>query len=199
MFEFNLLPDGEGAPRIPTPPVARPRFGVAVSPRGIAVVALVSVITGWILLHHLRAQSVLAVWEERWTAADHAARGSAAQIEVQEELELARDSLIARLDRLQTLEEGRAFWPAIWLDIAMAVPKAVWVVRFEQVAPAPEFRLVLEGRSLDYDGITTFMEQLSRLPALHHVRLVRVEGRSTTAQDGLLEDDIHHFDIEMEG
>jgi Tfp pilus assembly protein PilN len=197
MFEFNLLSDSQTPPPSPVP--TRNRSRIRVSPSRIFVAAVSAAVFAWILIHHIRADRVMAGWEARRVAAEQAARASSSNLEAQEALEAARDALVTRLDRLQTLDEDRIVWAELWLDLATALPDAVWMVRMEQRVPGPGIRLRLQGSSLDHEGVTNFVTELDQVPRLTRHRLIRVEGTPAMGPSFSGSGTIYHFEIELEG
>lgn len=195
MFEINLLDGYDASKPVGTDAMQHPRLSRPHLP-AIGLMVLVSTAIGWIGLHHVRAHSISQKWEVRRAVAESEAFTLARQLESQEGLEAARDSLITRLDLLQSLDESRAFWPDLWFTLASALPDGAWMVRFEQVAPPPGVRLILQGQAWGYGYVTSFMEQLAER---HRVRLLRVDGVEGQAAEHGPRDIVHQFDIELEG
>ncbi|HEX9165749.1 MAG TPA: PilN domain-containing protein [Gemmatimonadales bacterium] len=119
--------------------------------------------------------------------------------------ELVRDSILAQVQTIRTVDGERFVWPHILDEVARALPPFTWLVdlgpagadpRMAQVAravadtamvePPKPVEVQLTGRTVDIQGYTRFMRALEDSPFLGNVQAVSAstvveQGRAVTA------------------
>jgi Tfp pilus assembly protein PilN len=110
--------------------------------------------------------------------------------------EKIRDSLLAQITVIRTVDGDRYIWPHLLDEVTKALPAYTWLVdmasapvpppppqpagarkKGEPKAPAPEPELVfnLNGRTIDIQAYTRFLRQLEASPWIHNVTPVSAQ------------------------
>ncbi len=175
MIEVNLLPQagkGRKGPR-KRPGLTLPSFqGLpgdrwVVGAGGLVLVGLVAI--GWLFF------SVAGKAEEIQVQIESAQRDSARFADVirrAETLQARRDTIAQRVAALQEIDGARFIWPHLMDEVGRALPQGTWLTRFNQLSPAPNLSVRIEGNAISYFALTNFMETLEGSPFLTGVRLV---------------------------
>jgi Tfp pilus assembly protein PilN len=119
--------------------------------------------------------------------------------------ELVRDSILAQVQTIRTVDGERFIWPHILDEVARALPPFTWLVDMGPAAPDPRLaqaasaaadtsmveppkpvEVQLTGRTVDIQGYTRFMRALEDSPFLGNVQAVSAatvveQGRAVTA------------------
>ena len=130
----------------------------------------------------------LGALEERHTEiAAEARRFSALMIQKRRAEEL-RDSLVAELNQIRSIDADRYVWPHIFEEVSKALPDFTWLVGIDHLAavgparvgaaatpaavedsvPAP-IRFMVDGRTSDISAYTRFVRQLTNSPWIANV------------------------------
>lgn len=94
-------------------------------------------------------------------------------------MEKEKKEIVRRLKVMDSLKEGRALAARTLHDLSAVMKERVWIKTFKKTEDAFE----IEGRSLENDSISDFMETISSVPYFKNVELKRVEDVS---EDGLM-------------
>lgn len=96
--------------------------------------------------------------------------------------EAAKDSVVAQIATIRTVDDDRYVWPHILDEITRALPPFTWLTALAAVpAPppidstviaAPLVSVQMLGRTMDIQGFTRFMRQLEDSPWLRDVTVV---------------------------
>ncbi len=86
-------------------------------------------------------------------------------------LEKGRKETEKRINVIGSLKEGRALAARALYDLTAVVRENLWLKSFRKT----QNRFELEGRSLENESISSFMESLARIPYLSSVELKNVE------------------------
>jgi Tfp pilus assembly protein PilN len=96
--------------------------------------------------------------------------------------EAAKDSVVAQIATIRTVDDDRYVWPHILDEITRALPPFTWLTELTAMAaPAPVDSTVITlapvsvqllGRTMDIQGFTRFMRQLEDSPWLRDVTVV---------------------------
>ena len=110
--------------------------------------------------------------------------------------EAAKDSVVAQIATIRSVDGDRYTWPHILDEVTRAVPPYVWLVEVANVPAAapidttgiapPTVALQMVGRAMDIQNFTRFMRQLEDSPWLKDVTVVTTQtvierGRAVTA------------------
>jgi Tfp pilus assembly protein PilN len=139
---------------------------------GLVFVGLIAI--GWLLF------GVAGKAEEVQVQIEAAQRDSARFADVirrSETLQARRDTIAERVAALQQIDGARYIWPHLMDEVGRALPQGTWLTRFNQVAPAPNLSVRIEGNAVSYFALTNFMETLEGSPFLSGVRLVASDQR----------------------
>jgi type IV pilus assembly protein PilN len=86
-------------------------------------------------------------------------------------LEKQKKEMSTRISLIQKIKEGRALAARILYDLPSLVRESVWIKRFKK----DEERFDLEGRALENESVSDFVEKLSKIPYAKDVELKSVE------------------------
>lgn len=110
--------------------------------------------------------------------------------------EAAKDSVVAQIATIRSVDGDRYTWPHILDEVTRAVPPYVWLIELAHVPgpvsadttriEAPAVALQMVGRAMDIQNFTRFMRQLEDSPWLKDVTVVTTQtvierGRAVTA------------------
>ena len=94
-------------------------------------------------------------------------------------IEKQKKELGQRLQVIDKIKEGRALAARILYDIPSITKENVWLKRFKK----DEGTFELEGRSLENESVSDFVEALSKIPYFKNVELRSVED---VTEDGIV-------------
>jgi type IV pilus assembly protein PilN len=86
-------------------------------------------------------------------------------------MEKEKKEIQKRLNVVQMIKKGRALPARILYDLTMVTKDTVWLRSLKKT----ETKITIEGRATENESISDFIEQLSRLPYLKNVELLKVE------------------------
>lgn len=94
-------------------------------------------------------------------------------------MEQEKKEIQRRIQAIDTIKQGRALAARTLYDLTSIVKESLWLKSFKKT----ENRFELEGRSVENEAISSFVESLSKVPYLSGVELKSVEDAS---EDGLI-------------
>jgi Tfp pilus assembly protein PilN len=193
MIEINLLPGRKKAAAGPGFRFALPDFRALVAtiknPWLLAASATSAVVVGGGLLLFITEGARLRVLEGRLEATKTEKRRFDAVIAQKRQSERVRDSLIAEINVIRSIDADRYVWPHLLDQITKALPPYTWLrsIQFAgagsgqpdapPAAPAgaapgadttgvPAVRVWISGATVDIQAYTTFLRQLAASPWL---------------------------------
>ncbi len=86
-------------------------------------------------------------------------------------LEKQKKEMSTRIALIEKIKEGRALAARILYDLPSLVKESVWIKRFKK----DEDRFDLEGRALENESVSDFVEKLAKIPYAKNVELKSVE------------------------
>ena len=86
-------------------------------------------------------------------------------------LEKQKKEMSTRIGLIEKIKEGRALAARILYDLPPLVKESVWIKRFKK----DEDRFDLEGRALENESVSDFVEKLAKIPYARNVELKSVE------------------------
>lgn len=86
-------------------------------------------------------------------------------------LEKEKKEIETRIKGIGTLKEGRALAARTLFDLTTVVRESLWLKTFKKT----QSNFELEGRSLENESISSFIESLSNIPYMKNVELKNVE------------------------
>jgi len=96
--------------------------------------------------------------------------------------EAAKDSVVAQIATIRTVDDDRYVWPHILDEVTRALPPFTWVTGLPAMAAPPpvdstviapaHVAVQMLGRTMDIQGFTRFMRQLEDSPWLRDVAVV---------------------------
>ncbi len=89
-------------------------------------------------------------------------------------LEKEKKEIETRIKGIGTLKEGRALAARTLFDLTTVVRESLWLKTFKKSQNSFE----LEGRSLENESISSFIESLSNIPYMTNVELKNIEDVS---------------------
>jgi Tfp pilus assembly protein PilN len=206
MVRVNLLSKTEKKKGVAAP--ALPRLG---TPKAVPLpllggVLLLLLVAGAVLLYFNQSRE-LATLEERLDTAKQDSTRYARAISKLRDIESSQSAIMARIQAIQAVDQGRFRWAHILEELANALPEHTWltsVVRredtFAQQAadtaaaqageagegaagpPDPVDQIEITGLTFSNLTLTEFMTNLERSPYLEKVSLV---GSSRSTVDGV--------------
>ena len=94
-------------------------------------------------------------------------------------MEQEKKEIQRRIQAIDTIKQGRALAARTLYDLTSIVKESLWLKSFKK----NENRFELEGRSVENEAISSFVESLSKVPYLSGVELKSVED---AAEEGLI-------------
>jgi Tfp pilus assembly protein PilN len=190
MIEINLLPGHKRRKRAAAG-FAMPDFGALIAkvkdPLLLGAVGAWVVVLGVMAFIYTAETRKLAAAERDVAKLEADASRFQALINQKRREEKLRDSLVAELDAIRTIDADRYVWPHILEEIAKALPDYTWLesVAVQAAGPAGaaggsaaaesdstarrQVRVIIDGRTGDMGGYTRFLRQLSDSPWLGNV------------------------------
>jgi Tfp pilus assembly protein PilN len=94
-------------------------------------------------------------------------------------MEQEKKEIQRRIQAIDTIKQGRALAARTLYDLTLIVKESLWLKSFKKT----ENRFELEGRSVENEAISSFVESLSKVPYLSGVELKSVEDAT---EEGLI-------------
>jgi len=151
---------------------------------------------GWSWISTARSLSALEPQLEEARQENQRFRNFVAQ---KRKVELIRDSLVAQITVLQSVDGERYVWPHLMDEVTRALPPYTWLVDVGALTPvpvtpvpgspgdtvvadttAPVMRIQINGRTVDVQAFTRFLRQLEASPWISDVQPVSAQ---TVVQD----------------
>jgi len=189
MIEINLLPGkkkksgGGGAGLKLSMPDFRAMFAQVKDPWLIGAIGVWVLVGGGGAALFITGRARLAAAEARLEAVKTEKRRYDIVIAQKRQAERVRDSLVAQINMIRTIDADRYVWPHVLDQVTKALPPYTWVTRVQSVgaivagpqpgqavtvqtdsAGAPAVRVSIDGRTVDIQAYTTFLRQLAASP-----------------------------------
>ena len=194
MIEINLLPGkkkkagaGGGAAFKLSMPDFRAIFAQVKDPWLIGAIGAWVVVGGGGAALFITGRARLAAAEARLEAVKTEKRRYDIVIAQKRQAERVRDSLVAQINMIRTIDADRYVWPHVLDQVTKALPPYTWVTKVQslgmvlagpQAGPqagqqvtvqtdstgAPAVKISIDGRTVDIQAYTTFLRQLAASP-----------------------------------
>jgi Tfp pilus assembly protein PilN len=187
MIEINLLPGKKkkaaGAGFKLSLPDFRAILTQVKDPWLIGAIAAWVVVGGGGAALFITGRARLAAAEARLDAVQAEKRRYDIVIAQKRQAERVRDSLVAEITMIRSIDADRYIWPHVLDQVTKALPPYTWITRVQSVgaviagaAPgqqvvvttdstgAPQVRVSIDGRTVDIQAYTTFLRQLAASP-----------------------------------
>ncbi len=188
MIEINLLPGKKkkaaGAGMKLSLPDFRAILAQVKDPWLIGAIGAWVVVGGGGAALFITGRARLAAAEARLEAVKTEKRRYDIVIAQKRQAEKVRDSLVAQINVIRTIDADRYIWPHVLDQVTKALPPYTWVTRVQSVgsivagAPgqqpqvtvqtdstgAPAVKVSIDGRTVDIQAYTTFLRQLAASP-----------------------------------
>ena len=189
MIEINLLPGkkkkaaGGGAGFKLSLPDFKAIFAQVKDPWLIGAIGAWVVVGGGGAALYITGRARLAAAEARLDAIKVEKRRYDIVIAQKRQAERVRDSLVAQINMIRTIDADRYVWPHVLDQVTKALPPYTWVTRVQSVGAivagpqpgqqvtvqfdstgAPSVRVSIDGRTVDIQAYTTFLRQLAASP-----------------------------------
>lgn len=174
MIEINLL-SGPKRKKAPAAGISLPNFGEMFA--SVRDPLLLAAVGGWavaltvialIFTYESRRQAVL---RDDLAQVETEARRFQGLINQKRREERLRDSLLAQLDAIRSIDADRYNWPHIMEEVTKALPDYTWLEGLAvlpslaaDTAEGPTIRFLVDGRTADMGGYTRFLRQLGASP-----------------------------------
>lgn len=181
MIEINLLP-GPKRKKAAGAGFQLPNFGELLTkvknPLLLSAVGAWAVVLVLIGVVYTAESARLASREEELRRVEAESRRFAALIAQKRREEKLRDSLVAELQAIRSIDADRYIWPHILDEVTKALPDFTWLEGLTAqgvAAPdpadsaAPQIRFLIDGRTGDMGGYTRFLRQLGSSPWIGNV------------------------------
>ncbi len=182
MIEINLLPGKKRKKRAAGAGFAMPDFKALLTkvkdPLLLGAVGAWAVVLVGIGFIYLTESRKLAAMQQDLARVEADARRFEALINQKRREEKLRDSLVAELDAIRTIDSDRYVWPHILEEVTKALPDYTWIESVSMVASGtaaadstvkPALNIMVDGRTGDMGGYTRFLRQLGDSPWLTNV------------------------------
>ncbi len=189
MIEINLLPGKKkkaagGAGFKLSLPDFRGIISQVKDPWLIGAIAAWVVVGGGGAALFITGRARLAAAEARLDAVRTEKRRYDIVIAQKRQAEKVRDSLVAEINMIRSIDADRYIWPHVLDQVTKALPPYTWITRIQPVGGivpgaqpgqpqvvvttdstgAPLVRLSIDGRTVDIQAYTTFLRQLAASP-----------------------------------
>jgi Tfp pilus assembly protein PilN len=189
MIEINLLPGKKkkkaaGAGFKLSMPDFRAIISQVKDPWLIGAIAAWVVVGGGGAALFITGRARLAVAEARLDAVRTEKRRYDIVIAQKRQAEKVRDSLVAEITMIRSIDADRYIWPHVLDQVTKALPPYTWIMRIQSVGGivagaqpgqppvvvttdstgAPLVRVSIDGRTVDIQAYTTFLRQLAASP-----------------------------------
>ncbi|HEV8125383.1 MAG TPA: PilN domain-containing protein [Gemmatimonadales bacterium] len=139
----------------------------------VAVVAWV-LAAGWLAYGFLSNTKKMRDLEPRLEQAKDEHRRYRNLMTEKRRTESIRDSLLAQIGIIRTVDGDRYTWPHVLDEVTKALPAYTWLVTLNSITPAasadsadttaPALQFQIEGRTVDIQAYTRFLRQLEASP-----------------------------------
>lgn len=139
----------------------------------VAVVAWV-LAAGWLAYGFLSNTKKMRDLEPRLEQAKDEHRRYRNLMAEKRRTESIRDSLLAQIGIIRTVDGDRYTWPHVLDEVTKALPAYTWLVTLNSITPtaspdsadttAPALQFQIEGRTVDIQAYTRFLRQLEASP-----------------------------------
>jgi Tfp pilus assembly protein PilN len=189
MIEINLLPGkkkkaaGGGAGLKLSMPDFRAIFAQVKDPWLIGAIGAWVVVGGGGAALFITGRARLAAAEARLEAVKTEKRRYDIVIAQKRQAERVRDSLVAQINMIRTIDADRYVWPHVLDQVTKALPPYTWVEKVQSLGMvlagpqagqqvivqtdslgAPAVKISIDGRTVDIQAYTTFLRQLAASP-----------------------------------
>jgi len=189
MIEINLLPGKKkkagaaGAGFKLSMPDFRAIFAQVKDPWLIAAIGAWVIVGGGGAALFITGRARLAAAEARLEAVKTEKRRYDIVIAQKRQAERVRDSLVAQINMIRTIDADRYVWPHVLDQVTKALPPYTWVTKVQSIGTvvagpqpgqqvtvqvdstgAPSVRVSIDGRTVDIQAYTTFLRQLAASP-----------------------------------
>jgi Tfp pilus assembly protein PilN len=162
-------------------------FGQIKDPLMIGAVTTLAAAVAFIAILFTAQQARLSSLEGQAEAVRAESRRYSNLIAQKRHAERLRDSLVAELDAIRSIDADRYVWPHILEEVTKALPDYSWLVRIAHLQAAQQFaevdstvvppvRVEMEGRTSEIASYTRFLRRLAASPWFGNV----TEGPATT-------------------
>lgn len=177
MIRVNLLPGGKKGPsRGAGLPISLPEFKGLPADKWVlgsaAVGVLVFLVMGWLFFSVGNRRA--GIEEELEVARQDSVR-YADLIQRTEQLTARRDSIAAKVDIIQEIDQDRYVWPHIMDEVARALPDYTWLNSLEQVRGGQNLTFRIDGMAGNNFALTRFMNNLQSSPFFGTVDFISSE------------------------
>lgn len=186
MVRVNLLspPDrkkrtGIGAVALPSAP-RLPVVSNVPLPLVGSLLALV-LLAGAVFLYFDQNRRVAAI-EERIDAAKQDSTRYSRAIERIREIESSQGAIVARIEAIQTVDQGRFRWAHTLEEVSRALPEYTWLTSMTRKDELGENQIEITGVTYSNLTLTQFMTGLESSPYLENVGLI---GSTRSQVDGV--------------
>jgi Tfp pilus assembly protein PilN len=188
MIEINLLPGKKKKAAGAGFKLSMPDFRGIISqvkdPWLIGAIAAWVVVGGGGAALFITGRARLAAAESRLDAVRTEKRRYDIVIAQKRQAEKVRDSLVAEINMIRSIDADRYIWPHVLDQVTKALPPYTWITRVQSVGAivagaqpgqaqvlvttdstgAPLVRVSIDGRTVDIQAYTTFLRQLAASP-----------------------------------
>lgn len=188
MIEINLLPGKKkkaaGGPGFKLEmPDFKALFAQIKDPWLIGAIGAWVVVGGGGAALFITGRARLAAAEARLEAVKVEKRRYDIVIAQKRQAERVRDSLVAQINMIRTIDADRYVWPHVLDQVTKALPPYTWVTKVQSIGAvvagpqpgqqvavqfdstgAPAVRVSIDGRTVDIQAYTTFLRQLAASP-----------------------------------
>jgi Tfp pilus assembly protein PilN len=187
MIEINLLPGKKRKAAGAGFQLAMPDFRAILTqvkdPWLIGAIAAWVVVGGGGAALFITGRARLAAAEARLDAVKTEKRRYDIVIAQKRQAEQVRDSLVAEINVIRSIDADRYIWPHVLDQVTKALPPYTWITRVQSVGVvvaaaqpgqqasvqpdstgAPLVRVSIDGRTVDIQAYTTFLRQLAASP-----------------------------------
>jgi Tfp pilus assembly protein PilN len=187
MIEINLLPGKKRKAAGAGFQLAMPDFRAILTqvkdPWLIGAIAAWVVVGGGGAALFITGRARLAAAEARLDAVKTEKRRYDIVIAQKRQAEKVRDSLVAEINVIRSIDADRYIWPHVLDQVTKALPPYTWITRVQSVGVvvaaaqpgqqvsvqtdstgAPLVRVSIDGRTVDIQAYTTFLRQLAASP-----------------------------------
>ncbi len=191
MIQVNLRPGlrrkrGGGIRKFAVQAWARDALTKVKDPLLLIAVGAWGVILAFVLIMYTATVAQLAALEPRLEQVKDEHKRFSGLMQQKRKAEMIRDSLLAQIEVIRSVDGDRYVWPHVLDEVAKALPPYTWLVDVSVVkaaaaadtadsaaVPAMQFQIV--GRTVDIQAYTRFLRQLEASPWLVEVAPVSAQ------------------------
>lgn len=107
-----------------------------------------------------------------------------------------RDSIIQRVDIIQTIDQDRYVWPHVLDEISRALPDYTWLTAVIQASPPPDLQVTINGQAGNNFAVAQFMTNLTDSPFIRVADLVTSSQTIETSPEGI-QQLVYSFTLEV--